>query len=83
MLTSWAIVCDIWYMPPVVKEEDESAIEFANRVKRSIAAQGGLVDLVWDGALKRAAVPPRLKEKQQQDIARRLKEEFPTILKEE
>lgn len=75
MVTSWAIVCDIWYMPPVTKEEDESAIEFANRVKRDIAIQGGLVDLVWDGGLKRAAVPPRLKEKQQQEFATRLKSE--------
>lgn len=75
MVTSWAIVCDIWYMPPVVIEEGENAIQFANRVKSDIAAQGGLVDLVWDGGLKRAAVPPRLKAKQQQEFATRLKEE--------
>ena len=28
-------------------QEDESAVEFANRVKASIAEQGGLVDLEW------------------------------------
>ena len=33
--------------------QDEDAVEFANRVKRKIAMAGGLVDLVWDGNLKR------------------------------
>ena len=36
--------------------QDEDAIDFANRVKREIALKGGLVDLVWDGNLKRQAV---------------------------
>lgn len=46
MMTSWAIVCDVWYLPPMYREENESAIDFANRVKSEIANQGGLVDLV-------------------------------------
>jgi len=75
MVTSWSIVCDVWYLPPVHKDEDESSIDFANRVKRDIATQGGLVDLLWDGALKRAAVPPRLKAQQQEKFAIRLKSE--------
>lgn len=28
-------------------EEGEDAVQFANRVKAAIAAQGGLVDLIW------------------------------------
>lgn len=47
MMSSWAIVCDIWYMPPMCREDGETAIDFANRVKRAIAEQGGLVDLEW------------------------------------
>lgn len=47
MMTSWAIVCDVWYLPPVIREDGESAVSFANRVKREIAKQGGLVDLIW------------------------------------
>lgn len=47
MMTSWAIVCDVWYLPPMMKREEESSIDFANRVKAEIARQGGLVDLVW------------------------------------
>ena len=38
----------------IIKNED--AIEFANRVKHEIALKGGLVDLVWDGNLKRQQV---------------------------
>lgn len=47
MMSSWAIVCDVWYLPPMYKNEGESAIDFANRVKSVIARQGGLVDLQW------------------------------------
>ena len=47
MMTSWAIVCDVWYLPPMTRGEDEDAINFANRVKAEIARQGGLVDLMW------------------------------------
>ena len=47
MMTSWAIVCDVWYLPPMLRGKDEDAIVFANRVKAEIARQGGLVDLTW------------------------------------
>ena len=47
IMSSWALVCDIWYLPPVTRQEDETAIQFANRVKADIARQGGLVDLIW------------------------------------
>lgn len=47
MMTSWAIVCDVWYLPPMHQAPDENAVEFANRVKSVIALQGGLVDLMW------------------------------------
>merc|ERR1712055_7482 len=33
MMTSWAIVCDVWYLPPMRRGDDEDAIQFANRVK--------------------------------------------------
>ncbi|XP_074546146.1 glycerol-3-phosphate acyltransferase 4 isoform X2 [Halichoeres trimaculatus] len=65
MMSSWAIVCSVWYLPPMHREEGEDAVQFANRVKAAIAAQGGLVDLVWDGGLKRAKVKEAFKEEQQ------------------
>uniref|UniRef100_F1KXV8 Glycerol-3-phosphate acyltransferase 3 n=1 Tax=Ascaris suum TaxID=6253 RepID=F1KXV8_ASCSU len=60
MMTSWAIICDVWYLPPMTRADGEDAIAFARRVKRAIAEKGGLVDLEWDGGLKRARVPPKL-----------------------
>ncbi|XP_020780978.1 glycerol-3-phosphate acyltransferase 4-like [Boleophthalmus pectinirostris] len=65
MMSSWAIVCSVWYLPPMNREGGESAVEFANRVKSAIASQGGLVDLVWDGGLKRAKVKDDFKKEQQ------------------
>ncbi|XP_052868910.1 glycerol-3-phosphate acyltransferase 3 isoform X2 [Anopheles cruzii] len=75
MMTSWAIVCDVWYLPPMYREEGESAIDFANRVKSVIAKQGGLVDLVWDGQLKRMKPKKEWKEKQQEKFSKLLKGE--------
>lgn len=72
MMTSWAIICNVWYLPPMTKRADEDAVDFANRVKKEIANKGGLVDLEWDGGLKRAKVPPKLVAKQQERYANRL-----------
>nr|CDQ00626.1 BMA-ACL-4 [Brugia malayi] len=60
MFTSWAIICDVWYLEPMMKFPNENAIDFANRVKKEIAMRGGLVDLQWDGELKRSRVPTKL-----------------------
>ncbi|XP_053085164.1 glycerol-3-phosphate acyltransferase 3-like isoform X1 [Pangasianodon hypophthalmus] len=65
MMTSWAIVCNVWYLPPMTQQEGEDAVQFANRVKSLIARQGGLVDLSWDGGLKRAKVKDSFKQEQQ------------------
>ena len=31
MMTSWAIVCDVYYLPPMTRREGETGAEFANR----------------------------------------------------
>lgn len=73
MMSSWAIKCDVWYLPPMERLPGESSAEFANRVKGEIARQGGLVDLAWNGDLKRRLAKTEWREKQQEDFARRLK----------
>lgn len=75
MLTSWAIVCEVWYLPPMTRKPDERAVDFANRVKAEIACQGGLVDLMWDGQLKRMKVKQEWIEIQQKEFSRRIKVE--------
>uniref|UniRef100_A0A0K0DRF9 Glycerol-3-phosphate acyltransferase 4 n=1 Tax=Angiostrongylus cantonensis TaxID=6313 RepID=A0A0K0DRF9_ANGCA len=66
MMTSWAIICNVYYLAPMEKLPDEDATAFASRVKKSIAFRGGLLDLEWDGGLKRARVHPKLVAKQQE-----------------
>uniref|UniRef100_A0A915ENF8 Phospholipid/glycerol acyltransferase domain-containing protein n=1 Tax=Ditylenchus dipsaci TaxID=166011 RepID=A0A915ENF8_9BILA len=66
MMTAWALMCDVHYLPPVYREEGESSIEFARRVQRLIAKEGGLIDLDWDGNLKRTKVPEKLKKEQKE-----------------
>ncbi|KAI3408187.1 hypothetical protein GPALN_012033 [Globodera pallida] len=66
MMTSWALICHVWYLPPMMKEPGESAIDLANRVKKAIAVRGGLVDLEWDGQLKRSKVPARMVDEQRE-----------------
>lgn len=70
MMTSWAIVADVWYLPEMTRREDEHAIIFANRVKREICLQGGLVDLDWDGMLKRQKPKASLLAQAQQEISK-------------
>uniref|UniRef100_A0A672P7N1 Glycerol-3-phosphate acyltransferase 4-like n=1 Tax=Sinocyclocheilus grahami TaxID=75366 RepID=A0A672P7N1_SINGR len=65
MMSSWAIVCSVWYLPPMNRMEGEDAVQFANRVKAAIARKGGLADLLWDGGLKRGKVKEVFKEEQQ------------------
>lgn len=72
MMTSWAIICEVWYLPPMKKLAGEGAIEFANRVKKEIAIRGGLVDLEWDGGLKRSKVPMKMVAHQQEKYFKRL-----------
>ncbi|XP_037966492.1 glycerol-3-phosphate acyltransferase 3 isoform X2 [Plutella xylostella] len=75
MMTSWAIVCDVWYLPPMRREADESAVDFADRVKACVARRGGLVDLQWDGQLKRMKPKKEWRELQQEEFSKRLKGE--------
>ncbi|XP_061384928.1 glycerol-3-phosphate acyltransferase 4 isoform X2 [Danaus plexippus] len=75
MMSSWAIVCDVWYLPPMTRAENETAVDFANRVKGAIARRGGLVDLMWDGQLKRMKAKKEWRELQQEEFSRRLKGE--------
>uniref|UniRef100_A0A914V0F7 Phospholipid/glycerol acyltransferase domain-containing protein n=1 Tax=Plectus sambesii TaxID=2011161 RepID=A0A914V0F7_9BILA len=72
MMTSWAIIVDVWYLPPMEKLPNEDAVMFANRVKQKIAKRGGLIDLEWDGQLKRQKVPDKLVAQQQQLYWKRL-----------
>jgi len=70
--TSWGLVCDIYYMPPQSKQDDETAIEFAKRVKKMITDKGNFLDLDWDGQLKRRPPKPDIKNALQLDLTKRI-----------
>ncbi|CAF2002468.1 unnamed protein product [Rotaria magnacalcarata] len=75
MMTSWAIVVDVYYLPPMTIEEGETSVDFARRVKAAIAKQGGFVDLEWDGGLKRALPKADYKAEEQRKFYEMLKTE--------
>ncbi|CAF0965302.1 unnamed protein product [Rotaria sordida] len=75
MMTSWAIVVDVYYLPPMTMEENETSVDFARRVKAAIAKQGGFVDLEWDGGLKRSLPKADYKAEEQRKFYEMLKTE--------
>nr|XP_045596017.1 glycerol-3-phosphate acyltransferase 3-like [Procambarus clarkii] len=86
MMTSWAIVCDVWYLPKTRRAQHESAVAFANRVKAQIAHRGGFVELVWDGFVKYSSSlqmkQTHWRKRQQEEFARHLSESEDLEVKE-
>lgn len=74
LMTSWSLVCDVWYLPPMTRLPEESGIEFANRVKAEIARVGGLVDLPWDGNIKHKPIKKEQVVLQQKEFARHIQQ---------
>ncbi|TPX57440.1 hypothetical protein PhCBS80983_g03830 [Powellomyces hirtus] len=55
LMTRWALVADVWYLPPRSRKAGQSAVEFANEVKAEISAVASLKNLSWDGYFKNFA----------------------------
>lgn len=51
-MTSWAVVCDVYFLEPQTKWPDENAQQFAERVQKMIAERAKLQIAPWDGYLK-------------------------------
>lgn len=81
LMTSWAVVCDVYYLEPQSRAPSETSVQFANRVKRLICEKAGLISVNWDGFLKRHRISPKFLESRQSALAsvitRRLKGELP------
>lgn len=78
LMTSWAVVCDVWYLEPQYLKPGETSIEFAERVRDMISVRAGLKKVPWDGYLKYFRPSPKLTERKQQifaeSVLRRLEE---------
>ncbi|GIL59818.1 hypothetical protein Vafri_14539 [Volvox africanus] len=51
-MTSWALVCDVYFLEPQSIQPEESPQEFAGRVQAMIAKYANLRIVPWDGYLK-------------------------------
>jgi glycerol-3-phosphate O-acyltransferase 3/4 len=69
LMTSWAVVCNVWYLEPQTLHPGETHIEFAERVRDLIAKRAGIKKVPWDGYLKYYRPSPKLTEKKQQNFA--------------
>eukprot|EP00878_Enallax_costatus_P003017 GHUV01003215.1.p1 GENE.GHUV01003215.1~~GHUV01003215.1.p1 ORF type:complete len:425 (+),score=75.67 GHUV01003215.1:346-1620(+) len=52
LMSSWAVVCDVYFLEPQKKRDDESVDEFTSRVQAMIAKHAKLRVVPWDGYLK-------------------------------
>ncbi|KAJ3106108.1 1-acylglycerol-3-phosphate O-acyltransferase 6 (lysophosphatidic acid acyltransferase, zeta) [Phlyctochytrium bullatum] len=55
LMTRWALVADVWYLPPQKLRKGETSSDFANDVKAKISRQAKLKNLSWDGYFKNFA----------------------------
>ncbi|KAK6121533.1 hypothetical protein DH2020_044724 [Rehmannia glutinosa] len=69
LMTSWAVVCDVWYLEPQNLKPGETPIEFAERVRDIISVRAGLKKVPWDGYLKYSRPSPKHRERKQQSFA--------------
>ncbi|KAI7731127.1 hypothetical protein M8C21_011436 [Ambrosia artemisiifolia] len=69
LMTSWAVVCDVWYLEPQNMKPGETPIEFAERVREIISARAGIKMVPWDGFLKYSRPSPKHRERKQQAFA--------------
>ncbi len=73
LMTSWAVVCDVYYLEPQCLQTGETPSAFAARVRRLIARRIGLIETNWDGFLKRHQLSPKFREHRQEVLAFRIR----------
>lgn len=69
LMTSWALVCDVYYLEPMTMEEGETGIQFSSRVRQAICSKAGLTSLNWDGFLKRHPINPKFRKQRQKALS--------------
>ncbi|XP_021776296.1 glycerol-3-phosphate acyltransferase 3-like [Chenopodium quinoa] len=76
LMTSWAVVCDVWYLEPQTIKTGETPIKFAERVRDMISHRAGLKKVPWDGYLKYLRPSPRFTESKQKSFAESILRRF-------
>ena len=52
LMSSWAVVVDIWFLDPQYMRPGEDGAAFATRIQRMIASRANLRPVTWDGYMK-------------------------------
>lgn len=52
LMTRWALIADVWYLPPRARRPDQTASQFAAEIKAEISNVAELKNLSWDGYYK-------------------------------
>lgn len=73
LMTSWAVVADVWFLEPMSRAPGESAVDFAGRVQKLIAERAGLKVVPWDGMYKYITPRPETRERQRRAFAERMR----------
>jgi len=79
LMMSWAVVADIWFLPPQKRKHDETVDQFAARVKKLIADTSGLKDVQWNGYLKHYKPSERVIREKKRLFKKRLERKFPNL----
>jgi len=72
IMTSWAMVVDVYWMEPQKMQPNENGEKFAARVKAQIAKRTGLRDVDWNGYLKHYKPSERIIEEKKKIISDQL-----------
>ncbi len=76
LMTSWCLICDVWYLEPQVRRSGESAVDFAARCKAKICHKAGLKNVDLDGYMKYWKPSSRFVQGRQERFAETLREIF-------
>eukprot|EP01083_Nonionella_stella_P012627 35766_1 len=74
LMTSWALVCDVYFLEPQEKLPEEDSIQFAQRVKDMICETAQITGVDWNGYLKYFRPSKRFVEHRQKLFAESLRE---------
>jgi len=79
LMCSWAVVADVWFLPPQKRKIEETVDEFAARVKKMISSAGGLKNVEWNGYLKHYKPSARVIQAKKRLFKERLLKRFPHL----
>lgn len=82
LMCSWAVVADVWFLPPQKRKIQETVDQFSARVKKMIADAAGLKNVKWNGYLKHYKPSSRVIQAKKRLFKERLLKRFPNLERE-